>query len=408
MKALPFLALMIASFAQGEVLRISEVREVSGDDTERMTHRYRFEGQDKEEELFVLKETIVGDRDVARAEVAGKGEIYVELNPQGAKAMEEATGNMIPGRSRMAIIVDGKVVSAPGIRMKLGGKFQISGMEEMGDRALENLARRMSGKPELDPKEEVPLPAPPPPRPKTVPFTEEEYQQLKASREKMGIYHLDSIPSKEELDAKLQKGMDRDAVIAVFGKPYMMSGKPDDETFQLIYEVAPEKREENPERKMVHDGFSVGFSEGKVTFWGFSFSDTQRERKAVGRVPGLLVASYPEVDFSSGDVDLIAMIEGVKIPNIRQELNLTDLQQLLSLATMTSNWGEGTEKESWISIQCDFMKILTLHFPEVEDLVDGTTGEKVTLKSLRTAMSPYATGDKPLPDPNAAPSGVGK
>jgi len=403
MKTLPLLALLIASVAQGEVLRISEVREVSGDDTERMTHRYRFEGQEKEEELFVLKEAIVGDRDVARAEVAGKGEIYVELNPEGAKAMEEATGNMIPGLSRMAIIVDGKVVSAPGIRMKLGGKFQISGMEEMGDRALENLARRMSGKPELDPKEDVPQPTPPRPRPNTVPFTEEEYQQIKARRENMGIYHLDKVPSKEELEAKLQKGMDRDAVIAAFGKPYMASGKPDDGTFQLDYQIAPEKREANPERKMIHDGFTICFSEGKVTLWNFSSSDIPREEKAVGRVPGLLVASYPRVDFSSGDVDLIAMIEGVKIPNIRQELNITDLQQLLSLTITVSSSDEGAETEQWISTQCDFMKILALHFPEVEDLVDGTAGDKVTLKSLGTAVSPYATGDKSLLDLKGAP-----
>ncbi|RYD17964.1 MAG: hypothetical protein EOP88_24255 [Verrucomicrobiaceae bacterium] len=409
MKALPLLLLMIASVADGEALRISEVSDVAGDNTERMTLRYRFEGQDKEEELFVLKEVIVGDADVAQASVGHDGAIGVNLKPEGARAMAEATEKMIPRQSRLAIIVDGKLVSAPGVRTTLGGNFELSGLDDdLDERALENLARRMSGRPELGPKEEVSKASPPPPRPETVPFTEEEYQQLKASREKMGIYHLESIPSKEELDAKLQKGMDRNSVIAVFGKPYMMSGNADDETSQLIYKVAPEKRAENPERKMVHDGFNVGFSEGKVTFWGFSFSNTQRERKVVGRVPGLLVASYPEMDFSKGDPDMIALIEGVKIPNIRQELNITDLQQLLSLALMTSNWGEGTEKESWISTQCDFMKILALHFPEAQDLVDGAAGNKVTLRSFGTAMSPYVTEGKPLPDVQAAPADKGQ
>jgi hypothetical protein len=220
----------------------------------------------------------------------------------------------------------------------------------------------------------------------------------------MGIYHLEVLPPEKELDAKLWKGMDRDEVIALFGNPYS-SSKPQDGEFRLNYELAPEKRPENPKREMLPSGFDVRFSGGKVAGWGYSsYSNGQRERKVVGRVPGLLVASYPEMDFSKGDPDMIALIEGVKIPNIRQELNITDLQQLLSLATMTSNWGEGTEKESWISTQCDFMKILALHFPEAQDLVDGAAGHKVTVRSLGKAMSPYVTEGKPLPDVQVAPA----
>jgi hypothetical protein len=41
-------------------------------------------------------------------------------------------------------------------------------------------------------------------------------------------------------------------------------------------------------------------------------------------------------------VDVVALLEGVKIPNVRQQVNIADLQGLLSLATMTSHW-EGDE-----------------------------------------------------------------
>jgi hypothetical protein len=404
MKASLLLLLMIAGVAQGEALRISEVREVAGDDTERMTHRYRYEGQDKEEELFVLKEAIVGDEDVAQAWVHPGEGIGVKLKPQGAKAMAEATQNMIPGRSRLAVIVDGKLVSAPGIRTTLGANFEISGLDDLDDRALANLARRMSGRAELDPKEAVSQAPPPPPRPETVPFTEEEYQQRKASREKMGIYHLESVPSQEELDAKLRKGMERDEVIGVLGKPCYTSGKAEDGKFQLLYQIAPEKREENPGRDAVRDGFEVRFAEGKVEGWELSSSFHARVRKVVGRAPGLLVATYPKADLGSGKVDPIALIEGFTIPNIRQQVNATDLQELLSLAIMASNWQSDEEKEERrLSIQCDFMKILALHFPEAQALADRAVDGSVPVKSVGDALSPYVAEGKALPDAQVAP-----
>ncbi|MCW1926035.1 hypothetical protein OKA05_25980 [Luteolibacter arcticus] len=408
MKALPLLLLMLASVAQGDALRISEVREVAGEDTERMTLSYRIDGENKEEQLFILKEVMIGDGDVAQASVGPGGTITVKLKPEGARVMAEATGNMIPGRSRLALIVDGKLVSAPGIREPLGGEFEISGVDDLDGRGLENLARRMSGRPVLDPKEEVPQAPPPPRRPETVPFTEEEYQQNKAAREKAGIYHLESIPSQEELDAKLQKGMDREAVIAALGKPCYTSGKPEDGKIEMIYEIAPEKRDEVPDGGAVRDGFSVRFSESKVVGWDFSSSNIPRDRKVVGRVPGLLVASYPKVDFSSDDIDVIALLEGVKIPDIRQKVNATDLAQLLSLAMMTSHWENAVGKEQKLSTRCDFMKILALHFPEVQALADRAVDGKLPAKSLGAALSPYFEEGKPLPGAQVAPSEKGR
>jgi hypothetical protein len=405
MKALPFLLLMVAGVADGEALRISEVREVAGDGTERMTLHYRFNGEDKEEELFVLKEGIVGDKDVAQAWVHPGGGIGVKLKPDGAKAMTEATKDFIPGRTRLAVIVDGELVSAPGVRATLGGNFEISGMEDLDPRALENLARRMSGRPVLEPGEALPQAPPPPPHPEMVPFTEEEYQQNKANREKVGIYHLERVPSKDELDAKLRKGIDRDAVIAAVGNPCFTLGKSEDGKFQLLYKIAPEKREENPGGEPSRDGFEVRFSDGKVSEWEFSSSFLPRARKLVGRAPGLLVATYPKADLGSGKVDPITLIEGIKIPNVRQRVNATDLQELLSLARMASTWesAEGKE-EPRLSRQCDFMKILALHFPEAQDLVDGAVDGKVTVKSLGAAMSPYVVEGKPLPDVKPAPA----
>jgi hypothetical protein len=406
MKSLPVVLWMIAGFACGETLRICEVRQEAGAKTERMTLRYRVNGEPREEVIFVVREPVIGDADVAQAWAGPGTAISIKLTENGAKAMAEATGDMLPGRDRLAVIVDGVLVNAPRVMSPLGSNFQIDGLDDLDERGLENLARRMSGRPPLDPKEAAPQ-IPPPPHVKTVPFTkdkmvpftEEEYQAIKAAREKAGIYHLENLPAEKELDAKLRKGMGRDEVVALFGRPSSTAGEPGNGEFRLSYEVAPEKREENPERKMLPGGFDVRFSNGKVSGWGHSsYSTASRERKVGGRVPGLLVAKIPEVDFSSGEVDMVALLEGVKIPDIRQDVNATDLYGLLSLATMAFHAEADEGEKDSISVGCDLMKILVLHFPEAKEVAGSAVDGKVRLRDLGNALSPYLTEGRPLPD----------
>lgn len=396
--------LLIATFADAETLRISMVRETAGEDAERMVLHFEAGGQPKEEVVFVRRETVVGDADVARASVSPGHEIAVELTPEGAKKMAKASGTMIHGRDRLAVIVDGKLIMAPVVQSKLGGNFVISGLRELDARGLENLARRMSGRPLMAPNAEAP-PVPPPTRVVTVPYTEEEYLQIKARRENAGIFYLESIPTKEELDAMLLKGMRLDEVIAVLGKPSMSVGKAEDASFRLAYEFAPEKRAENPEGVMLKNGFHVLFSGGELTGWDFSHSNQPPERKVVGQVPGLLVASIPEVDLGAGEVDLVAYVESIKIPDIRQKVNATDLYGLLSLVTMISTINQEKEERS-VSAGCDVLKILAIHFSEVEGLAAKSVDGRIVIRKLESVLSPYARGVKPLPEMKAEPSGV--
>lgn len=57
-----------------------------------------------------------------------EGQIDVELNQSGADKMLLLTTNMQHGRDRLAIILDGIVLSAPVVQSALSKKFQISGM----------------------------------------------------------------------------------------------------------------------------------------------------------------------------------------------------------------------------------------------------------------------------------------
>ena len=57
-----------------------------------------------------------------------EGQLDVELSEDGAKKMFTLTKNMQHGRDRLAIVLDGKVLSAPTVQSALSKNFQISGM----------------------------------------------------------------------------------------------------------------------------------------------------------------------------------------------------------------------------------------------------------------------------------------
>lgn len=59
-----------------------------------------------------------------------EGKISVELNREGASKMFEVTSKMRHGVDRLAIVLDGKVLSAPVVQDSLGAKFEISGMKD--------------------------------------------------------------------------------------------------------------------------------------------------------------------------------------------------------------------------------------------------------------------------------------
>lgn len=57
-----------------------------------------------------------------------EGQLDVELNSDGATKMFDLTKKMSHGSDRLAIVLDGKVLSAPVVQSSLSKKFQISGM----------------------------------------------------------------------------------------------------------------------------------------------------------------------------------------------------------------------------------------------------------------------------------------
>ena len=80
--------------------------------------------------LVKSRAALTGEYIVHAQEMYGpyEGQLDVELNNEGATKMFDLTKQMQHGSDRLAIVLDGKVLSAPTVQSPLSKKFQISGM----------------------------------------------------------------------------------------------------------------------------------------------------------------------------------------------------------------------------------------------------------------------------------------
>ena len=380
-----------------ETLRLSTVVEPGTPDAKEMP----YQTPTGEQRVWVSNKPIITEKDVKTASPSLSQEktVNVQLTDDGTAAMIAATTPMRPGVDRMAIIVEGKLQSAPVLRsVPLGTEFIIEGLADYDDRQLANLARGMMGQPPLRPDAAGPAP----PRPKLVPYTEEELKAIKKQREKLGIFQLDRMPDQAELDKTLHQGMTADEVIAIYGKPARHNRKPDHKDFYLEYEIAPERRPDKPVNGMVPDRFKVEFRDDKVASWRPSlWSNAPRELKHESQAPRLLLkGSFPAIDMADEDVNLVAWIEGISIPDLSQQVSQGDLGALLSLLYSTTIPSDATEHDT-IRPDCDVLKILAKHLPDIAKLTAAAKDGKIPLPDLHAVVKRFCLGETPIPDPQS-------
>ncbi len=387
-----FLLLILSLTAHSEILRLSHVVPEAGEGITRFEISY---GELKEL-IFVKDQPIVTTADVAGAYPTPEREnsLSVSLSDEGGKKMFEATKAMRHGIDRIAIIVDGKVKSAPIVNETLSKNFEISGLNGP-DEALK-LASRISGKSEEEiakitaKNKKLALEQLLHPEPSF--HTHEEYKLLKAERAKMGMYYVDRVYTEAELDQLLKKGMSEADVIAIFGKPHSIASK--EETKELTFVTAPEK---HPAKKEYHmNSFIVEFTSDKVSHWrAFAWSERTQEPKRAQRIPDNLIHKAPPIDLSSDDFDIIAFVEKYEISLKPGETTPTnsdyyDLLGTLWLPTITE------DDDKTIDSKCDLITFLKPIIPELAATIKNTPNGRISVANLITALSPYIYEGKPL------------
>ena len=396
--------LLMASAAWGEErFRISKV--VPGEGAGIARFEIAPKKDQKPEVIFVANDPIVTSADVESAWVDPVSEeaISVELRDGGEKKIGAATANLA-GNLRLAVIVDGRVLMAPVVRGPLGKNFQISGLQDLTEDELWSYALMIEGKSadevkagvkEMRKNREALAKIPPVEREY---YTDEEYAQLKAAREKAGIHFLDEVPTKESLNKNLRKGMTEDEVIGVYGKPRWHKKGEQGETIYYGYELANEKRPH--EKTMRMESFEVHFTDGKVVRWNsHRWSDNlpeskrQNEREDPARATRLQEPAY---DPSDPDLDYVMFLEETKVVGRPRDLPLEEASQVMSLLYSLSQHPDPEDRA--IKRDCDVMVALGADFPEIEKLRKQANGSGVPLKELHVALKPYCEGDKPYPE----------
>lgn len=412
--AFPFLAkvvlvaVMLAASepCMGQTLRISKVSGQESGDVERMVTPGEKGG---EQVFFVNKKIEISDKDVESAQPSispPSGTLDVKLSQDGGNKFIELTKHLRPGVDRLALIVEGKLVAAPVVQsVPLGAQFQISGLNDRSPAQLDELARKMSGRPAAGPDEVKSMSLNDRPKFQYVPFTEEEYQARKTQREQtMGLFYLDRMPTEDELKASLKLGMSLAEVEKLYGKPYLGVGIQDPalDEFASMYKLAPEKRPQPVHGTGYPESFRVVFKGGKVIHWDISaWSSAPPEMRVVGvksQGSSSLMLVLPKMDLSTGQFDPAALLQGIRIPEPDQAVATEDLRMLAQLAHAMSP----PHEEGEIRIDCELMLFLARQFPEAAALRANAKEGKIQLSELHKAFEPYVDGSKPLPAPARA------
>lgn len=110
-----------------------QIRKVVEDAAAEKMHHIHPDG--KTEVLSIDREVMVCDRHIQQAGMRKDQDGYsltVTLDPRGAARMAQGTKDAA-GKLRLAIIVDGKIRSAPIVQTQLGGTFEISGFKSSAE-----------------------------------------------------------------------------------------------------------------------------------------------------------------------------------------------------------------------------------------------------------------------------------
>ncbi len=392
--ALLFLA--IVNTAHGEILRLSKVATEPGPGISRI------EAGDGTKRFVLVQDTpIVTENDVALAlpSPSRKDSIDVTLTAEGGEKMRVATATMRPGEDRLAIILNGKVNTAPVLQsVPLGKNFIITGLLQE-DEPLK-MAGLISGVSEKTIKmriyKEKQRLANRSKSPDPTYHTEDEYRQLVLEREKMGLHYMDRFYTKEELDEILSPGMSPAEVIAIFGKAHKVAQRENGEE-TMEFATAPEKFPMKKVQRM--DSFIVTFDQGKLTNWKpHTWSERTRVPKPRQTPPraSALVVNIPPSDMSSEDFEFVSFVESYEITLKDGETEPTHAD-LIELMNALFSLSSASDEAKGIDSKCDIVSVLAIKIPEISALSQANPNGKIPLSALGKAIQPYLFKDKPLP-----------
>jgi SecD-like export protein len=345
--------------------------------------------------LILGDKVLIDNNDIADAHVINRGSIALRMTPEGARKFKSITEQNVG--KRIAILLDNKIISAPTLNEPITtGSVKIILSEQITKKQTSNLVAKILNKPVSANNRTSSLSNTQDSAPPKY-YTDEEYLKIKKQREELGLYSLDRNYSEKELNNLLKKGMNKEAVIKLFGKPSHRLKYDNGTTSHFSYTVAPERQ---PIKEEIHDdGFSVIFEDDKVWSWSLSYSNRTRRIKPQYKEESKLKITLPKVDFTAKDIDCGNLFNSISVPDTTQKLNKRDGIGLIRIVININGMGFYKKPPVKIKDDSDLILLLESNFTEVAQWKSKNkkSGKKdLLLKQLNEILVPYFTGKKKL------------
>ena len=107
-------------------------------------YKHKYKGKEIETPILLRRMTALGGKDISLATPSQQqiDAVSITLNSDGTDKMIALTKNMTPQKDRIAIVLDGEVISAPVVnQVPLGKQFVIDGLRDPGE--VGNLAKAL-------------------------------------------------------------------------------------------------------------------------------------------------------------------------------------------------------------------------------------------------------------------------
>ena len=130
--------LLSLSLAWGSIVEVHKVVAKEGSETIKVT----MQGED----MILDKHAAITELDIAKASLnpEREGVISIELDAKGTQKFSELTKELAATKGRLAILLNGKVVTAPVVQSELGKKFEITGYTESEEKSIKELVEQIN------------------------------------------------------------------------------------------------------------------------------------------------------------------------------------------------------------------------------------------------------------------------
>jgi hypothetical protein len=350
------------AIAKSEVFSIALVKRTESDTTEFMT----LLKNGKSVSILIDKNRILVREDlhIASLNLLSKS-ILVQLNDEGARKIQKATGAMELGKEQLAFIAGNELISTAVVRGKLGKSFEITGLDHFKGAKLQEIVAQINRRDEQDIQTLV-----------------------KPEKNHSGAIRFASDSATYGLSVNEFKRK--------FGIPTKISEGPNDGDVSLWYQIDRAKIPVSSDGSAMPDIGVAVFHNDKLVKITNDYSDEQKLKNPIMSQPSTLLMNAP--DLKKIDKGVAEYLEKITIQNIHQKINKRDIMDVLSLLAIAEQASSDNDKiEAMIRVDCDMMKLLSLHFVEIKNLGKVAKNGKIKYSALNSVVQDYLSGKKSIP-----------